>query len=186
MRETGEVSVRFRLFIRLYLCSGMSHRPQDLLLQAFDRFAHDLYRHGLFRVRRKEIAEELVQETFLKVWKELAAGKEIQNIRAFLYTVLNHLIIDESRHKTTTSLDLLQETTGFDPKDARHDHLLEMLDGKRALQALETLDEETRLVIRLRYLDGYGPKEIAKLLHQTEGAISVRLHRGLKKLKSLV
>lgn len=74
--------------------------------------AHHDYEKGLkarafFKVRNHEIGEDLVQETFMKTWIYLVRGGKIDVMKAFLYHILNHLIVDEYRKHKTTSLDVL-------------------------------------------------------------------------------
>lgn len=77
--------------------------------QAYEEHADALFRHCYFRVSNRERALELTQEAFMKTWDSVAQGKEINNYRAFLFRVLNNLIIDEYRKKKSTSLDALLE-----------------------------------------------------------------------------
>lgn len=50
--------------------------------------------------------------------------------------------------------------------------------------AITQLSEEYRTVVTMRYIDGFSPKEIARMLDSTENAVSVRLHRAVQKLKT--
>src|SRR3989344_280465 len=86
-------------------------------LAAYDEHADALFRHCLIRVRDREIAKDIVQETFSRTWKYLSEGKEVDYIRAFLYRVANNLIVDGSRKKKTSSLDALMEEDGFEIAD---------------------------------------------------------------------
>jgi len=68
-------------------------------LDAYEKYADAIYRHCYFRVYNKELAEDLTQETFIKTWKYIVEGKEVKNIKSFLYRVAVNLIIDNSRKK---------------------------------------------------------------------------------------
>ena len=59
-------------------------------------------------------------------------------------------------------------------------------EGARALKALEELPEPYREAVVMRYVDGLSPTEIARTIGESENVVSVRVHRGLKKLKSLL
>ena len=159
---------------------------EQKFLQAYEAYNDAIFRHCYFRVFRRDRAKELVQETFMRVWEYMAGGKEIENIRAFLYRVANNLIVDESRKRKEWSLDELQET-GFDPKspldDARRDAVL---DGKFARERLEHLDAAYRQVVIMRYIDDLQPKEIAQILDESENTVSVRIHRGIKRFREIL
>ena len=63
---------------------------------------------------------------------------------------------------------------------------MERLDGKDALAAVEDLPDIYRAVLILRYVEGLSPKEIARVLEESENVVSVRIYRGLKKLSELL
>src|SRR5437763_398183 len=83
-------------------------------LAAFDEHSDALFRHCFVRVRDREAAKDIVQETFTKTWDYLAKGKKVDHLRAFLYRVANNLIVDASRRKRSTSLDHMMEEDGFE------------------------------------------------------------------------
>jgi RNA polymerase sigma-70 factor (ECF subfamily) len=85
-------------------------------LAAYDNYADAIYRHCFYRVFSKPLAEELTQDTFMKTWKYLEGGKQVENLRAFLYRVANNLIIDHSRKKKEERLDaLLEKSADLEP-----------------------------------------------------------------------
>jgi RNA polymerase sigma-70 factor (ECF subfamily) len=63
---------------------------------------------------------------------------------------------------------------------------IERFDGKRAIVALQTLPDVYKEALSLRYVEGLTPKEIADIVGESENAVSVRIHRGLKKLKLIL
>jgi RNA polymerase sigma factor (sigma-70 family) len=63
---------------------------------------------------------------------------------------------------------------------------IDRFDGKRALAKLTELPDTYREVLVMRYVEGLSPSEIAKEIGETENAVSVRIHRGLKKLRALL
>ena len=154
-------------------------------LQAYEELSDAIFRHCYFRVFNRERAKELMQDTFTKTWEYLSKGS-VQNLRAFLYRVANNLIIDESRKKKEESLEMLQESSGFDPGEDTKDKLINFMEGKEVIKMLNKIDPKYRLAISMRYIDDLSPKEISEVLDETENNVSVRIHRGLKQLKELV
>ncbi|MDO8600761.1 MAG: RNA polymerase sigma factor [bacterium] len=154
----------------------------DTFIKAYDDFSDAIFRHCYFRVGNRELARDLMQETFTRTWTHISAEKPLQNIRAFLYRVATNLIIDESRKKKTSSLDGLREQ-GFDPGEDTREKLTASVDAKIVLRVLETLSPEYRAVVTMRYVDDFSPKEIAEVLGESENAVSVRLHRAIQKLR---
>jgi RNA polymerase sigma-70 factor (ECF subfamily) len=157
---------------------------KQAFLKAYEEYADALFRHCLFKVSDREIAKDLLQETYVKVWAYVAKGKDIGNMRAFLYKTLNNLIIDEYRKKKNISLEILSED-GFDPKADNLPNTFDIIDGERAVRLLSKLDDPYKETVFLRYVNGLEISEIAEITGQTENAVSVHIHRGLKKLKEL-
>ncbi len=157
--------------------------------KAYEDFSDAIFRYCLYQTSNREKALDLTQETFTKTWQYLNGEKaeEVENIRAFLYKVANHLVIDDRRKKKTSSLDAMEEA-GFDVKsleDEKVNHENEF-EGKMAIEALKMLDEKYRDVLMLRYVDDMSVKEIAKITGESENNVSVRIHRALEKLKNIL
>lgn len=159
-------------------------QEQDFL-KAYDELSDALFRHSFFRVSNREVALDIVQETFLKTWNHMSQGNSIQNMRSFLYRVMNNLIIDYYRKSKSFSLDSLLDD-GYDVADLGHEGILESAEISQIKKAIETLPENERHMITLRYIDGLSIQEISQLLDESENAVSVRIHRALKKVKETI
>lgn len=142
--------------------------------------------HAFFKLNDRALGEDLVQDTFMKTWVYLVRGGKIDIMRAFLYHILNDLIIDEYRkHKTHSSLNVLMEK-GFEPTNAGSpERFFNFLDGKASILLIRRLPETYRKVMYMRYVQELSIKEMATLTGQSKNAITVRAHRGLQKLKEL-
>jgi RNA polymerase sigma-70 factor, ECF subfamily len=161
-------------------------RLEDEFLEAYDTYADAIFRHCYYRLFDRERARDIMQDTFMRAWEYMGKGEKVDNIRALLYRIANNLIIDYVRKKKETSLDAMQED-GFDPAtDDDMAHAAERLDGAQAVQALQQLDDSHREVLVMRYVNGLEPAEIAKITGESANTVSVRLHRGLRKLRVLL
>ncbi len=149
-------------------------------LKAYDELADAIFRHCYYRVYDREQARDLCQECFTRTWEQLTAGKEIHNIKAFLYRVANNLVIDRARKKKEASLDEALEQ-GFQPAGAEKAETAAEIG--QALRAVERLEPKYREAVRLRYIDGLTPAEIAEVTGESENNVSVRVHRGLEQLR---
>ena len=160
---------------------------------AYERYNDELFRHCSIRLSDRERALELTQECFLKTWQYIERGEKVEEFRPFLYRTLRNLIIDEYRRKKSYSLEAMLEgreetdTETLMPSDESNtlEAAVDRFEGTRALQALKQLPDLYREVLTLRYVEGLSPKEIADIVEESENAVSVRIHRGLKKLGSL-
>lgn len=151
--------------------------------------AHALYRNALnayafYKTHNQALSEDLVQDTFVKTWKYLVKNGRVGSMKAFLYHVLKHLIVDEYRKHRSLSLETLLEK-GFDPGTSVHDRLFDTLDGARASQLIERLPGKYREVVRMRYLQDLSIKEISERTGQSRNTVAVQSHRGLEKLRKL-
>jgi RNA polymerase sigma-70 factor, ECF subfamily len=150
-------------------------------LRAYEEFADALFRHSFFRVSNREVALDMVQDTFMKTWNHMNKGGDVENFKAFLYTTMNHLIIDYYRKSKSGSLDALLDD-GFDTEDVSVD-TLQSAEMSIVMKSLDTLNDSDRNLVVKRYIDGLGIGEIAGSLGESENVISVRLHRAMEKLK---
>lgn len=155
-------------------------------LAAYDEYADALFRHCLIRMRDRDVARDIVQETYAKTWDYLSKGNEIEYIRAFLYRVANNLIVDVSRKKKSSSLDAMMEDDGFEVEDESIREPIDTPAIKEALALLDSLDEIYRTAITMRYLDEMSPREIAASLGVSENVVSVRIHRGIERLSTMM
>lgn len=162
--------------------------------EAFEAYSDELFRHASLRLKDRDRALELSQECFMRAWEYAKRGEEIRELRPFLYRTLRHLIIDEYRRKKAVSLEAMAESAeekdveSLMPADESNtlERAIERFDGKRALEALQELPDPYREAVTLRFVDGLSPGEIAGIVGESENAISVRIHRGLKKLRALL
>ena len=163
--------------------------------EAYERYSDELFRHCSLRLSDRERAMEITQEAFLKAWQYMDGGGVVRELRPFLYKTLHNLIIDEYRKMKSLSLEsLVQNDEGggdietLMPPDETNtlEAAIDRFEGSRALAALRELPDTYREVLVMRYVDGLSPGEIAKAIGESENAVSVRVHRGLKKLKVLL
>ena len=160
-------------------------RIQDILTNAHHDFEKSLNARAFFKTSSHTIGEDLVQDTFIKTWSYLVKGGKIDIMKAFLYHVLNNLIVDQYRKHKTSSLDVMLEK-GFEPSaNDPPEQLFNILDGKEALPLITLLPETYQKVMRMKYIQDLSLKEISLITGQSKNAIAVQIHRGLEKLKLL-
>ncbi len=171
----------------------MGRTAEELFLEAFQTHSDALFRHAFFRLSDRERALELVQDTFVKAWDFVRAGGEVRQPKSFLFRVMNNLIIDEYRRSKAESLDKkLEDNPAFEAAFAESSlvEVEESIDETTLIHkvrdAIKELPEDYRSAVTMRYIDGFSPKEIARMIGSTENVVSVRIHRGLQRLKGLL
>ena len=147
-------------------------------------FEKGLNTRAFFKVGDRALGEDLVQDTFLKTWKYLVKGGKVEIMKAFLYHVLNHLIVDEYRKRKTTSLEVLLEK-GFEPSVAESTTFLNVLDGKAAIVLIARLPAKYQKIMKMRFVQDLSLKEMSILTGETKNSMAVQVHRGIEKLKLL-
>ena len=163
----------------------MKHNIREQLESAYTAHADELFRYCFARLYDREKAKECVQEVFTKVWDAMYnKGTIIENIRAYLYRTAHNIAVNTGmRTKKTESLDEMFEETTFEPKDERTLSPEVYAQYKEALRLVDSLQKEYAEPIIMRYINGMTTKEIAEALGESESNISVRIHRGIKKLQ---
>jgi RNA polymerase sigma-70 factor, ECF subfamily len=154
------------------------------LTTAHHDYDKKLNSYAFFKVHDRGTSEDLVQDTFMKTWTYLVKGGKIDLMKAFLYHVLNDLIVDEYRKQKTVSLDVLLEK-GFEPSTDNSGRLADFLDGKRAFSLIQLLPKKYQKIVRMRYVQDLSLKEMSLITGQTKNALAVQTHRGLGKLRLL-
>jgi RNA polymerase sigma-70 factor (ECF subfamily) len=157
---------------------------QEILTTAHNDYEKGLNKRAFFKVSNHEVGEDLVQQTFMKTWIYLVKGGKIEIMKAFLYHILNNLIVDEYRKRKMSSLDVLLEK-GFEPSAVDSISLSNVLDGKAAILLIESLPEMYKKVMRMRYVQDLSLEEMSLLTGMSKNTIAVRIHRGVEKIKIL-
>ena len=167
---------------------------EQMFREAFERHADELFRHASLRLSDRDRALELTQECFLRAWQYAGRGEEIREMRPFLFRTLRNLIIDEYRKAKSFSLDAMVEDDegGIIESDLLRDdtdeleNAMDRYDGSRAVLAIRKLPDMYREVLTMRYVNDLSLQEISALIGESENVVSVRLHRGLKKLRGIL
>lgn len=151
--------------------------------KVYDRYFKSIYQFIYFRISNRETAEDLTAEVFLKVWQYINKGKDVENLRALLYSTARHLVIDYYRKKKTISLEDIKEEK-FTVSKLDMDRKMELFGDLDMLKTiLLQLKKEYQEVVILRYDQDLSYDEIAKIMGKGVGAIRVLLHRAIRQLR---
>lgn len=160
---------------------------EEEFLKLYDDEADALYRFVFLRINNNERALDIVQETYLRVWRSLSNGNDIKALRPFLFTTARNLLTDTYRQdakRQTDSLDRFFEEGG-EVEDTSPSTPYVTFDLERAKKLLTELEPpEYREVLLLRYVEEWTPKEISEVLEVSENVVSVRINRAMKKLQT--
>ncbi|BAL81299.1 RNA polymerase sigma factor [Caldisericum exile] len=164
----------------------------EIVFKEFFEFYYDrIFNYAYRRIKMKEIAEDITSETFYKFIKSLPNFelKEGYHIDTWLYAIERNLIRDWFRrnlHKDTLDLeekfDRAYEPLLRDPYESFANEFI----SKTIIEALEKLPEQYKEIIKMRFYENKGIKEIADILGKTEVATKVLQFRALKRLKEII
>jgi len=153
---------------------------------AYTEYSEALFRFCYFRISDKNRAKEIMQDAYTQTWQYIVKGNYIENLRACLYKVARNLLINEkTRRKEISSLETMNEDTGFELIETDSDNTEEKSEGRRIMDFLKELDHESREILTMRYVDDMSLKEIASVIGINPNYATVKLHRATKKLKQM-
>lgn len=146
--------------------------------ELYERHYTELLKYCMAACRDRELAEDLVQETFLKALQNPDTVEDLgpSQRRAWLFRTMKNLFVDRYRRAVLES----QHLQTMDPDAAYSDPGLDRVENERVLS---TLAPEDRVLFRLRYIEDYNATEISEMLGIPTGTIRSRLSRCRKQLK---
>lgn len=172
------------------IARGLRRRDPDLLDRLIEQYQHRLLRYLIYLSGNRELAEDLFQETWIRV---LERGHQYDGRHEFctwLYAVARNLTIDYLRKKNPVSLDGLmddEDKAPFEPTDERPlawEVMAQHEQAERVSAALVGIPAEYRETVVLRFQEGLALEEIARVTGAKLGTVKSRLYRGLDMLMS--
>lgn len=154
----------------------------DLVSNAYDAFERPLYAFALGITRSGSAAEDLVQESFLRLIREVQGGRTPDNVRAWLYRVCMNLATSRGRRATvaTRYLPFLANREVGETPEARH---LRLELGSELSAALAELSADERTGLLLSAGGFHGP-EIAEIIGRSHAATRTMLTRARLKVQA--
>lgn len=150
----------------------------------YEQYAFRLLQLAYAFLKNKELAEEVVNDVFLSVWKRESRLNEIESIYPYLCRAIKNKALDylASSKKTYTfsSLDLQADHIGF-VMNPEHIMLNKEL-NERLKQAVQSLPPRCRLIFKLTKEDGMKCREVAKLLELSVRTVETQLAIALKRI----
>ena len=172
------------------LADGLRRHDPDLLDRLIDQYQQRLYRYLLFLTGEPALAEDLFQETWIRVLERGHQYNAKSKFESWLFAIARNLVIDVSRRKKMHSLEELADPESnqrFEPPDERAISALQLLVTRESQQAVQLsllkIPAYYREVLLLRFHEDLGLEEIATVLAAPLSTVKSRLYRGLEALK---
>ncbi len=153
--------------------------------ELYEQTSPQLYGVALRLLRRRDLAEDMVQEVFLTLWHaadqyDVSRG----SVRTWLSTITRNRCIDYLRrqpaHQENADEIPLEACAGFDPQQAT----LSADDIKILSECLSELNEQQRCAVLLAYFDGSTHQQVAQQMQSPLGSVKTWIRRGLDALKN--
>ncbi len=150
----------------------------------YEKYSLQLYRKLLKMVRINVVAEELLQDLFLKIWEKREQIDPDQPFKAYLYRIAERIVYDYFRK-------LAREAKASDYISANSSEIYEQFDNggletemrNKVQNAIARLPEQQRIVFNLCKIEGKSYEEVSNLLGITTGTINTHITRATKTIK---
>jgi RNA polymerase sigma-70 factor (ECF subfamily) len=172
------------------IARGLKRQDPELLDQLIETYQHRLMRYLIFLTGKREVAEDLFQEVWIRVLRRGSQYNGKARFDTWIFTIARNLVIDLSRKRTMASLDEMREGG----EDERPFEIVQ--EGPSPLEQFEcrenasevatvmqTLEPNYREVLSLRFHEEMSLEEIATVTCAPLSTVKSRLYRGLAALK---
>jgi RNA polymerase sigma factor (sigma-70 family) len=151
------------------------------------KYQEKLYWHIRRMVVEHEDANDVLQNTFIKVWKGLENFRDDSQLYTWLYRIATNeslSFLDQRKRKSAIQFDEIAGDLGNKVKADSHFDA-NQLEWKLQL-AIQQLPEKQRLVFNLRYFDEMPYEEMSKVLDTSVGALKASYHHAAKKIEEFI
>ena len=132
----------------------------------------------------REDAEDMVQETLIRLWKSMQEGTQIDNLEAFALTVCRNLCLDYMSRREQQNVAFDEEL--HDRPDATrspYDDIVRSEQSARLNALINTLPEKQRTAMQLRDIEGRTYREIADIMQISESDVKVNIFRARRTVR---
>lgn len=149
---------------------------------------NELFRLALRITQNRAEAEDVVQETMMKVWNRRDEWEKIESMEAFCLTICRNQALDKLRRMDNQAMSL---DVSIDPTDSSHyanpEEQTVMNDRIRLVrQLISQLPEKQRSCMQLRDIEGKSYRDIATILDITEQQVKVNIFRARQTIKEKI
>ncbi|MFA6308004.1 MAG: RNA polymerase sigma factor [Patescibacteria group bacterium] len=150
----------------------------------YDKYVKSIYRFVYIRVGSKQVAEDLTQDIFLKIWQHLVDKKHVKSFQAFIFRIARNTVVDHYRYsKQELPLEYMPESVemieGVILSSDKN------IDADILLKEIGKLKSEYQEVLLLKYVEDMSIEDIAHVMSKDKNNIRVTIHRALNKLKTI-
>jgi RNA polymerase sigma-70 factor (family 1) len=169
------------------LVSQLKEGSKDAYQLLFNRYAPRIFAFALSYLKRKEDAEELLQEIFLKIWEIRATLDDSKNIKSLLFKICINLIYDFIRRKNIEQAYLaFAGSNDLSNADSTWHEVIYQDMLMQMNRLVETMPDQRRHIFRLSKEDGLSNDEIANRLQLSKRTVENQLYRAISYLRERI
>ena len=151
----------------------------------YERYNKMLYVLAYKYLKDTFLAEDVVQQVFLKLWESRSLMTASVHLRNYLYTIAKNMVLNEIRDNATAVEKNYELVQRLPLSDNRLNSLLEAEDLKQQFKrTMRELTEQQQKVCRLKIFGGYSNQEVAELMHISVSTVKSHYALGIKYLRS--
>ncbi|HWO98175.1 MAG TPA: RNA polymerase sigma factor SigX [Bacillus sp. (in: firmicutes)] len=156
--------------------------------QLYEKYHQDLFQFLLYMVRNRELAEDLVQEVYIRVIKYYDRFEGKSHEKTWLFSIARNTAIDHFRKQKSWKQRILDvfdwnNTPLIDNMPLPEEVTMQREEIQHMYQCLEKCTVDQRTVIILRYIQSLSITETARVLGWTESKVKTTQHRAIQALK---
>lgn len=166
------------------LVKRLKASDHDAFKTVFNTWQGTIFNFLLFKTKDPDLAEDLLQEVFLKLWNVRSRLNENQSLKNYLYTIADNLVLNVIRHdkvvaKHRSDADVVIFTNTENPE-----FMLQEKEWKSRLEnAIASLPEKQRIVFLMSRLEDLSYQEIADRLSISIKTVETHMVKALKQLR---
>lgn len=143
-----------------------------------------LYRLALRITLNREEAEDIVQDTLIKIWNRRDDWQDIGSIEAFSLTICRNLALDKMKKAGSDNRPIGEEDAGSaDTADNPYERMIQKDRVEQVKRIIDTLPEKQKSCMQLRDFEGKSYREIASVLGMTEEQVKINIFRARQTVK---
>lgn len=167
------------------LLRGVAQRDRSAFAKVYQATSAKLYGIVLRILRRRDIADEVLQEVYVKIWERAADfDSEKASPISWMAAIARNRALDEVRRKQPVAIEDHPEVQDFASDDETAlAAVMRSEDGRRLAECLKRLEPDRRQMVVFAYCEGLSRDELAKKYGQPVNTIKTWLRRSLAQLK---
>lgn len=167
------------------IVAGDTNAFQDLYRLHYPSLCRFAFKY----VSNTDLAEDLVQDSLMKVWEQRARLLEIDNLKSYLFLMVKNACLNHFEHQKVVAkhadavvaeiniLSLLEDNTAFENETPNLEDLV--------MQAIEQLPKQSGEVFKMKYVEGMRTKEIAEQTNLSPRTVETHVYNALKSLRAM-